>query len=102
MPKDPVASVTPDVVRRVAALARLRVPEDELARLTAQLARIVGYIDQIREIPRQDLPEISPLSATPVREDASRPGGGSRTLETNAPVLVHGYGSVPRVVGSPE
>jgi aspartyl-tRNA(Asn)/glutamyl-tRNA(Gln) amidotransferase subunit C len=102
MPTDPPASVTPDVVRRVAALARLRVPEDELPPLTAQLARILGYIDQIREIPPSDLPETSRAAATPVREDAPVPGDGARALETNAPVLVHGYGSVPRIVGSPE
>jgi aspartyl-tRNA(Asn)/glutamyl-tRNA(Gln) amidotransferase subunit C len=102
MPTDPPASVTPDVVRRVAALARLRVPEEDLPQLTAQLARIVGYIDQIREIPQAELPEAPRAAATPVREDAPRPGEGSSALQANAPVLVHGYGSVPRVVGSPE
>jgi aspartyl-tRNA(Asn)/glutamyl-tRNA(Gln) amidotransferase subunit C len=102
MPTDPPASVTPDVVRRVAALARLRVPEEELPQLTAQLARILGYIDQIREIPPSDLPGTARAPATPVRGDVSRPGGGAETLEANAAGLVHGYGSVPRVVGSPE
>ena len=102
MPTDPPASVTPEVVRRVAALARLRVPEGELPQLTAQLARILGYIDQIREIPREDLSGAPHAAATPVREDLPRQGDGARALEANAPVLVHGYGAVPRIVGSIE
>ena len=102
MPTDLPASVTPEVVRRVAALARLRVPEGELPQLTSQLARILGYIDQIREIPREDLPEAPHATPTPVREDVPRPGEGARALEANAPVLVHDYGAVPRVVGSTE
>ena len=39
------------VVRHVASLARLDVPESDLPRLTGQLARIVSYIDQLKEIP---------------------------------------------------
>ena len=97
------SAVTPDVVRRIAALARLRVPEEELPVWTRQLDRIVSYIDQLREIPETALsaaPEH--LRATPFRGDSPRDGGGDRALAENAPECAHGFGVVPRVVGGGE
>jgi aspartyl-tRNA(Asn)/glutamyl-tRNA(Gln) amidotransferase subunit C len=92
--------VTPGVVRKVAELARLRVPEDELPRWAAQLSRIVGYIDQLTAIPEEAFGTVAPVGATPVRDDAPRDGRGEAALEANAPRQLHGYGVVPRVVGS--
>jgi aspartyl-tRNA(Asn)/glutamyl-tRNA(Gln) amidotransferase subunit C len=96
-------SVTPDVVRRIAALARLRVPEEELPVWARQLDRIVSYIDQLREIPETALsaaPEH--LRPTPFREDSPRAGEGDRALAENALESAHGFGVVPRVVGGGE
>ena len=89
------------VVRHVASLARLDVPESDLPRLTGQLARIVSYIDQLKEIPEEAL---GPAAAEPMplRADLPVPGGGQQALETNAPRSLHGYGVVPRVVGEGE
>lgn len=102
MPSDPSAPVTVDVVRRVAALARLRIEEEELPQLTAQLGRIVSYIDQIREVPAGSLPGGGVPVPTPLRPDAPIPGEGQRALEANAGTLLHGHGAVPRVVGAIE
>ncbi len=90
--------VSPEVVRHVAALARLRVSPEELPALTHQLARILSYIDQLKEI-REEPRRPPELSATPLREDAPAPCSGQEALEENAPPLLHGYGAVPRVVG---
>lgn len=96
-PEDsPVAQET---VRHIAALARLRVPERELAALTGQLARIVSYIDQLKEI-REEPAHPWPTEATPLREDAAAPGCGKEALDANGAPLLHGHGAVPRVVGS--
>src|SRR5215467_1095117 len=97
MASDP-SPVSPEVVRHVAALARLRVSEDDLPALTRQLARILSYIDQLKEIREQ--PRSEPvLSETPLRDDVEAPGGGREALEENSPRLLHDYGAVPRVVG---
>jgi aspartyl-tRNA(Asn)/glutamyl-tRNA(Gln) amidotransferase subunit C len=90
--------VSPDVVRHVAALARLRVSPEELPALTHQLARILSYIDQLKEI-REEPRRPPELSATPLRDDAPAPCSGQEALEENARRLLHGYGAVPRVVG---
>jgi aspartyl-tRNA(Asn)/glutamyl-tRNA(Gln) amidotransferase subunit C len=92
--------VDADVVRRIAALARLTVDEADLPRLADQLSRIVAYVDQLEQIPEAaSAPEPVP-PPTPVRMDDPLPGGGRQALEANAPRLMHGYGAVPRVVGS--
>jgi aspartyl-tRNA(Asn)/glutamyl-tRNA(Gln) amidotransferase subunit C len=96
------SAVTPDVVRRIAALARLRVPEDELPVWTRQLDRIVSYIDQLREIPDSGRTAADAAAGTPFRPDEPRDGAGDRALAENAAECSHGFGVVPRVVGGGE
>ncbi len=91
--------VTPAVVRKVAELARLRLPEEDLSLWTGQLSRIVAYIDQLATIPEEAFGAALAGAATPVRPDEPRPGAGDEALESNAPRRLHGYGVVPRVVG---
>ena len=94
-------AVTPGIVRNVAQLARLSLPEEELGRWTEQLGRIVSYIDQIEAIREDSAGAEAPdtLPATPIREDEPRPGYGREALEGNAPRKFRGFGVVPRVVG---
>jgi aspartyl-tRNA(Asn)/glutamyl-tRNA(Gln) amidotransferase subunit C len=89
------------VVRHVASLARLDVPESDLPRLTGQLARIVSYIDQLKEIPEEELGPLGAEGSAP-RLDEAVAGEGQRALEANAPRSLHGYGVVPRIVGDGE
>ncbi len=93
------SAITPEVVRKVAELARLSLPEGDLPRWAGQLARIVGYIDQLKQIPEEAFAAPGSGEATPVREDVPVPGRGEEALAANAPRLSHGYGAVPRVVG---
>ncbi len=94
------AVVTPAIVRKVAELARLRLPEADLPLWTEQLSRVLGHIEQLRQIPEGAFAEAAVAPATPVRDDAPRDGNGAEALARNAPRQVHGYGVVPRVVGS--
>jgi aspartyl-tRNA(Asn)/glutamyl-tRNA(Gln) amidotransferase subunit C len=95
-------AVTPVVVRKVALLARLRLPEEEIPLWSDQLSRIVSYIDQIERIPEEGPTAESAVPPTPLRPDEPRPGGGRTALEANAARQVDGFGVVPRVVGSGE
>ncbi len=97
------AVVTPEVVRKVAELARLRLPERELPLWTEQLSRIVDYIDQLKQIPEAAFAAGLPDAPRPRRLCGRRaPATGRRreALEENAPRRSHDYGVVPRVVGS--
>jgi aspartyl-tRNA(Asn)/glutamyl-tRNA(Gln) amidotransferase subunit C len=91
--------VTPETVRQIAGLARLRLPEEDLPLWSRQLSRIVDYIDQLKRIPEEAFGAPASGPTTPLRDDAPRPGHGEEALEANAPRLLHGYGVVPRVVG---
>jgi aspartyl-tRNA(Asn)/glutamyl-tRNA(Gln) amidotransferase subunit C len=90
--------VDPQVVRKIAALARLAVPESELHLWTEQLGRIVSYIDQLKTLPESG--SRATASPTPARPDVPRDGQGRAALEQNAPLLLHDHGVVPRVVGA--
>ena len=92
--------VTAEMVRKVADLARLRVPEEDLSLWAEQLSRILAYIDQLAGIPEAAFGPARPGPATPVRKDDPVAGVGLEALEANAPRQVHGYGVVPRVIGS--
>jgi aspartyl-tRNA(Asn)/glutamyl-tRNA(Gln) amidotransferase subunit C len=96
------STVTPDVVRRIAALARLRLPESEVPLWAVSLDRIVSYIDQLKELPDDGGSTRDTLPSTPFRPDIPRPGLGDRALEENAGRTAHGFGVVPRVVGGEE
>jgi aspartyl-tRNA(Asn)/glutamyl-tRNA(Gln) amidotransferase subunit C len=91
--------VDPEVVRKVAVLARLHVPQEDLPAWSGQLGRILSYIDQLSEIRERPREAELPIESTPLRRDEPVDGGGKQALEENAPSIVHGYGSVPRVVG---
>ena len=90
--------VDPEVVRKIAALARLALPDSELSVWTQQLGRIVSYIDQLKELPEESAVAAAP-PATPLRADVPRDGLGLQALKQNALELLHDYVGVPRVVG---
>jgi aspartyl-tRNA(Asn)/glutamyl-tRNA(Gln) amidotransferase subunit C len=43
-------SISRQDIEKVALLARLQLTDDELSKMTAELARIVGYVDQLSEV----------------------------------------------------
>jgi len=95
----PGSPVSPEVVRKIAALARLSVPESEVSVWTEQLGRIVAYIDQLKELPEGDAGRLDDVPPTPLRADEPVSGCGLEALEQNARLL-HAHGAVPRIVGT--
>jgi aspartyl-tRNA(Asn)/glutamyl-tRNA(Gln) amidotransferase subunit C len=88
-----------DGVRRVAELARLAVPEEELPALISQMEKIVAHVDRLRDLPEELLPDPELPAETVLRVDAPTEGGGDRELEANARTMAHGHVVVPRVIG---
>lgn len=90
-----------DRVEKVALLARLRLTDDELARMTEQLSQIVGYVEQLGEL---DTETVQPLShplpvANVFRDDELRPSLPREEMLAAAP---HSDGEcylVPAVLG---
>ena len=103
-------SLDKDTVARIARLARLKVPEEELAPLAGELSGILAWIEQLNEV---DTANVEPLASVsdvtlPMREDKVTDGGVAEKVLANAPegaVYIDpsdrnagGFFTVPKVV----
>ncbi|MBX6350429.1 MAG: Asp-tRNA(Asn)/Glu-tRNA(Gln) amidotransferase subunit GatC [Clostridia bacterium] len=89
-----------EVVRKVAELARLALPEDELRALTADLARILERVARLGTVDVEGVPPFShgALLESVWREDDPRPGLPREAALALAPEARDGYYRVPVVV----
>jgi aspartyl-tRNA(Asn)/glutamyl-tRNA(Gln) amidotransferase subunit C len=87
-------------VRRVAKLAHIRLAEDRLASLAAELSGIMGWIEQLAEVDTEGVePMTSAVAARlPMREDVVTDGGDRDAILANAPASRDGFFVVPKVV----
>lgn len=86
-------------VEHVAKLARLQLSDNEKHLYTQQLAKIIGYFDELKEI---DTTGVEPMShALPVlnvmREDEIEPPAGHSELLKTAPSSQGPYFRVPKI-----
>jgi aspartyl-tRNA(Asn)/glutamyl-tRNA(Gln) amidotransferase subunit C len=99
-----VSSITQDDVARIAELARLALTAEELQLYARQLAGILEYAEQLREVDTTGVtPTSHPLALTAaMREDQVRPSLPRRESLRGAPDadLPAGLFKVPRVIGA--
>ncbi len=93
-------TVSKDDVRRVARLARLSVPEAQLAPLAKELSGIFAWIEQLNEV---DLEGVEPMASAvdvklPMRKDNVTDGNIRDKVLTNAPRAEEGFFVVPKSV----
>jgi aspartyl-tRNA(Asn)/glutamyl-tRNA(Gln) amidotransferase subunit C len=98
-------SVDTATVAKIAALARIKVSEAELAAMVPELNAILGWIEQLAEV---DVTGIEPMTAVipnhlRLRDDVidadPLTGGGKREdVLANAPAPEHGFFGVPKVI----
>lgn len=87
-------------VRKIAFLARIKVPEGELDHLAAELSQIIGWVEQLAEV---DTGGIAPMTVVadmtwPRRNDTVTDGGYAGKVLANAPEAEEGFYTVPKVV----
>ena len=95
-----MSDIDPETVRTVARLARIRVEDEALPGLAADFSRILGFVEQLREV---DVEGVEPMvSVTPMRlprrPDAVTDGGRQAEVLANAPDAREGFFVVPKVV----
>ncbi len=97
-------SLSLDEVRKVAKLARLELPEDDLVRMQAQLSAILDYVAQLGELDTRDVePLAHPLPVhTVFRPDEPIPSLPVEAALHNAPKRVGDYFAVPAVFDTDE
>ncbi len=93
-------SLDPATIRRIAALARIRVAEEDVPRLMEEMNGILGWIEQLNEV---DVEGIEPLAgaalrALPMRDDVVTDGGIVEQVLANAPERIGDFYVVPKVV----
>jgi aspartyl-tRNA(Asn)/glutamyl-tRNA(Gln) amidotransferase subunit C len=87
-------------VRKVAKLARLRMPEARLEPLARELSAIIDWIEQLNEV---DVEGVEPMTSAvdarlPLREDVVTEGGDPAKILANAPLTRDNFFVVPKVV----
>lgn len=87
-------------VARIAALARIKVTEEEQDRLAGELTHILTWIEHLNEI---DTAGVEPMASVAhmrlsMREDAVTDGNIRDKLLANAPQQARGFFAVPKVV----
>jgi aspartyl-tRNA(Asn)/glutamyl-tRNA(Gln) amidotransferase subunit C len=93
-------SLDPETVRRIAALARIRVEETEVEALRDELNGILGWIEQLNEV---NIDGIEPLAggsamAMAMRQDVVTDGAQTDRILANAPERISDFFAVPKVV----
>ncbi len=87
-------------VRRIAALARIHVEDEEAERLQSELNSILGWIEQLNEV---NIEGVDPLTgaahmALKMRDDVVTEGGYPEKILANAPERIGEFFAVPKVV----
>jgi aspartyl-tRNA(Asn)/glutamyl-tRNA(Gln) amidotransferase subunit C len=98
------ARITPEVVSKVARLARLTLSDEELERATVQLA---AMLDHFADIDALDLDDVEPMSqpiplVNVLRDDVELPGLDRDEVLAAAPDVEDGRFRVPPIVGLAE
>ena len=93
-------SVDTATVARIAALARIRMSEAEVAALVPELNNILGWVEQLGEV---DVSGVEPMTAVipntlRLRDDKVTDGRIREAVLANAPAAEHGFFGVPKVI----
>ena len=105
LPERTAMSVDTATVAKIAALARIKVSEDEIAAMVPELNGILAWVEQLGEV---DVTGVEPMTAVipnalRLRDDVINAdpltGGGIRdAVLANAPAAEHGFFGVPKVI----
>lgn len=88
-----------DVVVHVARLARVRLDEEERARLKGELAQMLAHFEELKAIDTEGVePTFHTVASTPLRPDEPRREVDADALHEDAPQWVDGAFAVPKVL----
>ncbi len=87
-------------IKRLARLARIRMPESKYEMYAKELSNIVDVIDKLQEVDTKGLEPLVSVSdhRTPLRADNVTDGNCDNKILSNAPKSKFGYFLVPKVV----
>jgi aspartyl-tRNA(Asn)/glutamyl-tRNA(Gln) amidotransferase subunit C len=95
-----MSKITPQEVRRIAALANIGLSEDEVVHFSSELGQIVEFVEQLKSV---ETDGVAPTDQVTGLEDVWRtdkvePGLTHEDLKANAPDWEDGHFKVKRVL----
>lgn len=93
-------SLEPDTVLKIAHLARLHLPRDDVERFAGELSTILAFIEQMSGVDTSGVvPLAHPLDMTqPLRADVVTEQDRREEFQANAPAVRDGLYLVPKVI----
>ena len=87
-------------VAKIARLARIKVPDEDLAALAGELSKILDWIEQLNEVDTADVPPMTHVVAMKPkwREDEVTGAAPRDDVVANAPEERDGFFTVPKVL----
>ncbi len=89
-----------DTVKRVAALAHLKVEDSKLNDTKEEFNKILSWVEQLNEVETSDVEPLFCVNGgeVPMRDDEVTDGNYKEAVLKNAPMQEFGYFAVPKVV----
>lgn len=93
-------SVDQATVRRIAHLARIKVPDDEVAGLQGELNAILAFVETLSEVDVDGVEPMTSVMPMPMkkREDVVNDGEIADLVTQNAPASEDHFFMVPKVI----
>ena len=93
-------SVDQQTVRRIAHLARIKVPDDEIAGLQGELNAILAFVETLGEVDVADVEPMTSVMPMPMkkRTDVVDDGDIADAVTANAPASEDRFFMVPKVI----
>ena len=93
-------SVDDKTVRRIAALARIALSDDQVAPMAQELNGILAWVEQLKEIDVEGVPPMTSVVKQNLRtrDDVVTEANTATALMTNAPEVEDHFFVVPKVV----
>lgn len=87
-------------VAHIASLARIRLGDDELEPMAAELSQILNFVEQLDEVNTDGVAPMTSVAAMslPMRDDIVTDGARRDAVLGNAPGAARGFYAVPKVV----
>ena len=93
-------SVDQATVRRIAHLARIKVPDDEIANLQGELNAILAFVETLSEVDVAGIEPMTSVMPMPMkkRADIVDDGAMADAVTANAPASEDHFFMVPKVI----
>ncbi len=93
-------SIDVSTVAKIAHLARLKVPQEQLQQVAGELSNILAWIEQLNEVNVEGVEPLANVNDLPLRwrDDVVNDGGKPEDILANAPQKTADFFVVPKVV----